>query len=173
MARATCRCGHQLTVPDGSEQRVVCPSCGARVRVRSRPSSAEVPGDGYFRFSCPCGRRLKVPADAPPSHGKCPDCGRIVPVPAAGAGPGSRTDELQADEARALDAWAARHREAGSRVPENIPPGPDVPAAATPAAAGPAGDRIEAGLRLCPNCRRPVHLGSEVCRHCGAAVPKG
>jgi hypothetical protein len=32
--------------------------------------------------------------------------------------------------------------------------------------------KVEAGLRVCPRCGRPVHLSAEVCRQCGASVPK-
>ena len=32
--------------------------------------------------------------------------------------------------------------------------------------------KVEAGLRVCPRCGRPVHLGAESCRHCGAHVPR-
>jgi hypothetical protein len=44
---------------------------------------------------------------------------------------------------------------------------------ATPEAPGPAAPvKIEAGLRVCPRCGRPVHLGAETCRQCGAHVPR-
>src|SRR5947209_6999252 len=83
MPRATCRCGQELNVPDEGPARAVCPKCGAKVKIRK----SGPPADGFIRFFCPCGRRLKVNAARPPSHGKCPDCGRVVPVP-AGAVPG-------------------------------------------------------------------------------------
>jgi len=180
MPRATCRCGHQLSVPEGRDERIVCPNCGAKVRVRSRgpspgPSQSQsgsgpMPTDGYPRFSCPCGRRLKVSAEAPPSHGKCPDCGRIVPVPTLGdTGPEARTEELRPEEAGSLEQWSAEHRQRGSRVPTNVPPGASAPSSVSPS---PADQPVEAGLRLCPNCGRPVHLGSETCRHCGTSVPR-
>ncbi|RUL83649.1 hypothetical protein [Tautonia sociabilis] len=165
MAKATCRCGQPLTVPDDRESRVVCPSCGAKVRVKAPGPEA---GDGFLRFACPCGRRLKVPSDRPPTHGKCPDCGRIVPVPNLGGAPEQRTDELLVEESQYLEQWAADHRRRGSRVPVNVPPGPDAP----PQHPQPRDERVEAGLRLCPRCARPVHLGSEVCRHCGTSVPR-
>src|SRR4051794_4986452 len=87
MPRATCRCGEPLNVPEGSE-RVVCPRCGARVKVRVPAVGPVLDSDGFLRFNCPCGRRLKVGGGRLPSHGKCPDCGRVVPVPTTG--PSSR-----------------------------------------------------------------------------------
>ena len=99
MARVTCRCGEMLTVTTGDPDRLTCSRCGAKIRVRrspaQRPEAAESE-DGYVRFNCPCGRRLKVRADERPEAGKCPDCGRIVPVPefdgteATAMSPGSR-----------------------------------------------------------------------------------
>ena len=170
MAKATCRCGQPLNLPEGREGRVVCPKCGAKVRIRASGGSAEsASGDGFLRFSCVCGRRLKVPSASPPSHGKCPDCGRIVPVPGVGSGPEQRTEELLAEEARFLQHWEAEHRQRGSRKPENIPSGPNAPPSNHPQSAG---ERVEAGLWICPKCSRPVHLGADVCRHCGTSVPR-
>jgi predicted RNA-binding Zn-ribbon protein involved in translation (DUF1610 family) len=169
MAKATCRCGQLLTVRDEREGRVVCPKCGAKVRIRLNRGPDATPGDGFLRFNCTCGRRLKVPAASPPSHGKCPDCGRIVPVPGVGSGPDQRTDELLPEEARFLEQWSAEHRDRGSRKPENVPSGPDAPPSNHPQSPV---EKVEAGLRLCPTCGRPVHLGSDVCRHCGTSVPR-
>ena len=83
MPRVTCRCGEKLKVdPDGPE-RIECPKCGAKIRLRRLPPPPPMgeAGDGFLRFLCPCGRRLKVPAADRPVAGKCPDCGRVVPVP--------------------------------------------------------------------------------------------
>jgi hypothetical protein len=171
MPRATCRCGQVLNFPDEGSDRIVCPKCQARVRVRRRPA----PSDGFLRFFCPCGRRLKVSAADPPSHGKCPDCGRIVPVPRS-SGPGSRppghpeadTTDLSPEDLAALDAWSRRHAARSG----------DLDAGKTPQvvivkpAQSPSSTRAEAGLRVCPNCKRPVHLGADVCRACGTPVPR-
>src|SRR3982751_3207685 len=82
MPQAKCRCGELLSFPDDGPNRVVCPKCQAKVRVRRADSSGGRP-DGFIRFPCPCGRRLKVSADRPPESGKCPECGRVVRVPTA------------------------------------------------------------------------------------------
>ena len=183
MPRAICRCGQSLTVPTSeSEGRVVCPGCGSRVRIRAKdPAPVSMPGsDGYIRFVCPCGRRLKVPSALPPSHGKCPDCGTIVPVPTA-ASPGTvpghpetETADLSPADLRTLEAWSHAHLDrAASRGPSGTlnlsgPVPPAKPKPPTPAAE----PRAEAGLRVCPRCHRPVHLGSETCPECGTLVPR-
>lgn len=175
MPRVVCRCGHTLKVsPDGPE-RVDCPKCSARIRVR-RASPQAADADPYIRFPCPCGRRLKVRNEGTPQAGKCPDCGRIVPVPASArvpvtssssssstAGPSpmagssrpeASTEEMSAVDLDMLDEWTKIHLDRASASPS------------------PAVSRIEAGLRVCPRCGRPVHLGAVACRECGAHVPK-
>jgi len=163
--------------------RVVCPKCSARVRVRRDPP-ATGPGDGFIRFNCPCGRRLKVrdgAANTPtPLAGKCPDCGRIVPVPAptsSGAlrlkshGAETPTEELSAGDFAALQQWAQLHL---ARTAGPAPEGPQAQAevAVAEPPPSPAAVKVEAGLRVCPRCGRPIHLSAVACRECGAAVPK-
>jgi endogenous inhibitor of DNA gyrase (YacG/DUF329 family) len=159
-----------LMIAPGDPDRVECPNCGARVRVRRRESmgggKAAGTGDGFLRFFCPCGRRLKVPAENPPSYGKCPDCGRVVPVPSATAlapaGPEDRTVDLSPAELAMLEEWAQDHR--ARRGPDRSP--------STAEHATFGGASVEVGLRVCPRCGKPVHMGAPACRHCGAAVPR-
>ncbi|WP_435008600.1 hypothetical protein P12x_005808 [Tundrisphaera lichenicola] len=174
MARATCRCGQPLEMPLGGADHVVCPRCEARVRIIRKGRNADPAtltpmgdGDGFIRFSCPCGRRLKVGASRPPTHGKCPDCATIVPVPTSPSRgrPASPietpTQEMSAADHAMLDDWAKGHASRGNgpkstaEMPQNSP-----------------ARRAEAGLRVCPKCGKPVHLGAEGCRACGIAVPK-
>jgi len=174
MPRATCPCGQPLDVPESGDERIVCPKCGARVRVRrGRPKS--LPPDGYIRFFCPCGRRLKVSAENPPSHGKCPDCGAVVPVPGAGASdvlpashPEALTEELSAEDLARLDEWAQRHLGPTYKPAQVHPAGGSSTAIQTTKPT----NRVEAGLRVCPKCGKPVHMSAVVCRECGAHVPK-
>jgi len=174
MPRATCRCGQALIVPDDGTDRIVCPECGAKVRVRlpaAREPAASVEG-GFLRFDCPCGRRLKVKAEggpSRPSHGKCPDCGRVVPVPATGLpgrdDPESPTEEISAADVAMLDEWTRRHAGGDvARAPSSTHPMPAIPKASPWTG--------EAGLRICPGCGKPVHLGASICRDCGTSVPK-
>jgi ribosomal protein S27E len=174
--KATCRCGHELPVPRDGSDRVVCSKCGSKVRLKINGAGGE---DGFIRFYCPCGRRLKVSSAHPPTHGKCPECGRIVPVPMVGTGRvEARTEDLRAEELAHLEQWASEHQTKGSRVPREV--GPSVDPDATPFVqrgpasllAEPAAPKTEAGIRLCPSCRRPVHLGADSCRNCGASVPR-
>jgi hypothetical protein len=177
-----------------------CPKCGARIRLRrpAPPQEKDETGDGYVRFLCPCGRRLKVPTVGQPVAGKCPDCGRIVPVPRSTkafsntnpakksglSDPEARTEELDNNDLAQLEKWAARHAAHPSR-PEGsltsttgllaVAPGGD-PAADvglfTPNMPPPSGVKFEAGLRVCPRCKKPVHLGAPNCRECGTAIPR-
>lgn len=238
MPRATCRCGQKLSIPVNGPERVVCPKCSARVRVRraSEKSGSGLEagagsGDGYLRFACKCGRRLKVrEADVTGAEhaGKCPDCGRLIAIPPGSASGQSAvgklkpyssetpTEEMTPAERLALDRWADRHLipqppqvqatpeprthakpPSRSRVrarsrpesppaegpyhdqdtisvvgPAPVPTPAPVPAAAPVAPASPSGSRVEAGLRVCPRCGRPLHLSAVACRECGAPVPK-
>jgi hypothetical protein len=201
MPRVTCRCGEKLNLgPDGPD-RIDCPKCGAKIRLRRSPplqAIDEAGGDGYIRFLCPCGRRLKVPAADRPVAGKCPDCGRVVPVPTSkktaaviGAGnrsaqsdPDARTEELDADDLVQLERWSSRHAETAARAdgPVSTATGLHVASTSsdTDAQAGfapplmppPSAVKFETGLRVCPRCKKPVHLGAAICRECGTPVPR-
>jgi DNA-directed RNA polymerase subunit M/transcription elongation factor TFIIS len=147
-----------MTLPADGPDRIVCPKCSAKIRVNREKLDGT---DEFIRFSCPCGRRLKVKASGSPQAGKCPDCGRIVPIPSASssaltgtAHPESRTAEMSPDDVAMLDAWSKRRQGA--------------PAAAKTAAPV----KSEAGLRVCPRCGKPVHMGAIACRECGTHVPK-
>lgn len=159
MPRVNCRCGEVLSVSTDSPDRVVCPKCGAKIRVRRTLKAGDI--DGFIRFACPCGRRLKVRVTEGAQAGKCPDCGRVVPVPKSSESLGpvdsdATTQDLSPEELARLDEWA---RQRATGLP-SVPPYP------------PAAAKSEAGLRVCPQCGRPVHMGASVCRQCGATVPK-
>jgi hypothetical protein len=198
MPRVTCRCGERLKVqPDGPE-RIDCPKCGAKIRLRHAAPPQAVPrvGDGFLRFLCPCGRRLKVLAADRPVAGKCPDCGRVVPVPTSAQANSdlsstkrgqqsdseARTEELDTDDLARLETWGAQYA-ANPNLPEGplstatgihtIAAGSDsVLGFSTPAAAQASEVKFEAGLRVCPRCKKPVHLGANNCRECGTPVPR-
>ena len=180
MPRATCRCGQELNVPgDGTGRAiVVCPKCNARVRVRvGKPRNASA--DGFIRFFCTCGRRLKVSGEQPPKFGKCPDCGKVVPVPTAAAAadqplppnhPETPTEELMHRRHRHLGRVdAPSRREVGPRLRPAHHRGrlehrhPD-PAAHRPGRGRPP--RLPEVRQAAPPER------TVTCRDCGAAVPK-
>ena len=185
MSRVTCRCGETITVDSSSgPERVDCPKCGAKIRLRRR-TSADDPsdqGDGFIRFYCPCGRRLKVRSGGGQTTGKCPDCGRMVPVPGVGVGgrtdPDTKTADLDPQDVAMLQEWTERHTGRSSAADA----GPDVTPTGVPhirvggpgftEAAGPSVVSFEAGLRVCPRCGKPVHISTTSCRECGAAVPR-
>lgn len=186
MPRASCRCGQQLVFPPGGLGRIVCSRCGATVRLRPavKSSASSIVGDGYLRFLCPCGRRLKVQSNDPPSHGQCPDCGRVVPVPTetmAGTDPRhpeTPTEDLLPTDRARLDTWAQAQRArqqtaaAGSPALASKLSEPEPTQAAGSTAEGPVVSRNERGLRLCPSCGKPLHMAAETCRDCGSATPK-
>ena len=190
MPRATCRCGQKLSLPVNGPDRVICPKCSARVRVRRDPARLG-PGDGFVRFNCTCGRRLKVRADAAgaatPQVGKCPDCGRVVPVPSPGGSSGAvkqiksyspetPTEEMSPEDFAALERWAESHL--GKAAPSVTGPfvparaAADEPATVAAPAPPPFSVKVEAGLRVCPRCGRPIHLSAVACRECGAPAPR-
>jgi hypothetical protein len=201
MPRVTCRCGEKLNLdPDGPD-RIECPKCGAKIRLRRAPAAqavGEAVGDGYIRFLCPCGRRLKVSAADRPVAGKCPDCGRVVPVPPsqktiAAVAPNkqttqndseARTAELDAEDMAQIKAWAKRHTSSTVQAagPGSTATGLHVVAAssdpnaqvgfAPPMMPPPSVVKFETGLRVCPRCKKPVHLGAAICRECGTPVPR-
>ena len=179
MAGATCRCGQPLEIPPGGVEHVTCPRCSAKVRLirKRRPgdasssSSGIAPGDDFIRFHCPCGRRLKVSAIDRPSHGKCPDCGRVVPVPAGGSGGESPTEELAAVDVAMLEAWTKSHLVRGKGKGKGNGNGEGPKSTAEMAQSAP-GRRAEAGFRVCPRCGKPIHLNADTCRGCGTPVPK-
>jgi DNA-directed RNA polymerase subunit M/transcription elongation factor TFIIS len=180
MPRATCRCGHILEIPDDGRERVVCPKCSAKIRVRRKGVRLD-DGDGFLRFSCPCGRRLKVKIDpdvGPPEAGRCPDCGRTVPIPSRASSsealstghPEAATEELSEADMAMLNAWSQRRR-AQAAAPAEATTGQHTVSTPDPSPP-PSTMKIEAGLRVCPRCGKPVHLSAVVCRECGAHVPK-
>ncbi|GAC1450772.1 MAG: hypothetical protein NVSMB9_35450 [Isosphaeraceae bacterium] len=191
MPLATCRCGQKLSLPSNGPDRVICPKCSARVRVR-RDALKVSSGDGFIRFDCPCGRRLKVRAESAsglgstPRTGQCPDCGTVVPVPSASSSGLTKpkdnletpTDELSAEDLVALDQWSqgrlalaqARSPTAAAAVVDPRAE-PASPPGSTPVPP-PSSLKSEAGLRICPRCGRPIHLGADTCRECGVLVPK-
>jgi hypothetical protein len=123
MSKVKCRCGNEVLfepAPGADTVKVLCHRCGSRIRVRissseKQPLESPKKSDGFVRFFCPCGRRLKVIAKAAmPSHGRCPDCGRTVPVPAP---ENTRMDdpaemptsELSPEEVAVMNGWRSRY----------------------------------------------------------------
>ncbi len=194
MPQVTCRCGENLPVPPESPDHLDCIRCGARIRLRRPKPRANIGiGDGFIRFLCPCGRRLKVSADVRPKAGKCPDCGRIVPVPTSTYGTlkhsasknetEARTEDLDANDLAELEKWSAGHAMVSDRVDAesaktSLAPfirGADYNDERSPAPIViPQASMVkfETGLRICPRCKKPLHLSADNCRACGMPVPR-
>jgi hypothetical protein len=137
-----------------------------------------------------------VPASDRPVAGKCTDCGRIVPVPKSPPidlnpslansklnDPEARTAELDAGDLVQLQEWAAKHAAKPDHVESMASTtgfmaiGGDPSAEPIPHSLGPAMPpastvKFETGLRICPRCKRPVHLSAANCRECGTPVPR-
>jgi hypothetical protein len=194
MPRVTCRCGEKLKVPHENPEYMICTRCGARIRLRRpKPEVSDPTGDGFIRFLCPCGRRLKVPAASRPKAGKCPDCERVVPVPTTAFGTlkltvgrneaDARTEDLDKADLAELEKWSIRHlanfhqadgdpaRTAAAR--SALLATADEGLALPPSAMSQASVvKFETGLRVCPRCKKPLHLSADNCRECGMPVPR-
>jgi hypothetical protein len=99
-----------------------------------------------------------------PASVKQPGSSQLVPT----GNPESVTEELSTADLAALEQWKQRVTEA--RVPAADAHASTATMAVPPTPA--TGGKVEAGLRVCPRCGKPVHLSSIVCRECGAHVPK-
>jgi len=66
-----------------------CPRCGSQVRIPAKSGSereaislkSEEPEEEFIRFSCTCGKRLKMPEEYAGKSGKCPNCKKQIQVP--------------------------------------------------------------------------------------------
>ena len=193
MPQIICRCGEKLKVPPECLEPIKCPRCNARIRVRPElPKGNATDEDGFIRFHCPCGRRLKVPAEEPPKAGRCPDCGRVVPVPTSTLGilnlasgkndVETRTQDLDASDLAELKKWSDRYRAESDQAQDNsvnnrsvtVLLGPDNDKAGLHSTTIPRASvvKFETGLRICPQCQKPLHLGANNCRDCGIPVPR-
>jgi DNA-directed RNA polymerase subunit RPC12/RpoP len=93
--RTACACGTSIKVARQYVGRAVrCPHCGRGVVIppqsdafgaplpptatRHAPAAAQ---DGFIRFVCPCGKKLKMPAHYAGRSGKCPQCGAQLRIP--------------------------------------------------------------------------------------------
>ena len=193
MASITCRCGEKVKLPSEKRAYVKCGGCGASIRLRSLPhSETAYENDGFIRFFCSCGRRLKVRAQARPKVGKCPDCSRVVPVPVgkdgnsnlsiANADSETRTQDLDVLDLSELKKWSAKYLaeygESENCLKQTRPAtsilevhkynfgaihGETLKSSVV---------KFETGLRICPQCKKPLHLGADNCRECGIFFPR-
>jgi hypothetical protein len=131
--------------------------------------------------------------ESQPKAGKCPDCGRVVPVPTSASGTlkptvnrndaDARTEDFDVDDLAELEKWSARHLASsnqGEGDPARTGPAPIVPATNDDEELDLASSmmpqasvvKFETGLRTCPRCKKPLHLSADNCRECGMPVPR-
>jgi ribosomal protein L40E len=86
---------------------------------------------------------------------------------------------MDAADLERLERWASRYQAA---LNHNQQPGGESttshqalnavsPAAMAQDSSSPV-MKMEAGLRVCPRCGKPLHMSATVCRSCGEPVPK-
>jgi hypothetical protein len=98
-----------------------------------------------------------------------------MPAPSSGTlptgHPEASTEELSTTDLAVLDEWRERRQTVVARQAK--PPGVETTTVIpTLKPSPPDRGKVEAGLRVCPRCGKPVHLSAIVCRNCGAHVPK-
>ncbi len=84
-----CPCGKKVKFPAKYAGRTgSCPQCGRAIAIPQASSSAAAESamqsraaDGMIRFSCKCGKKIKVPNKYSGKAGKCPQCGAKIVIP--------------------------------------------------------------------------------------------
>jgi hypothetical protein len=100
-----------------------------------------------------------------------------------GNDPESRTEDLDAAELAMLENWSARHLANSGGLTGSLSTTGVIPVNSLaesdsniglPASAfiQPSVVKFETGLRLCPRCKKPLHLSADNCRECGMPVPR-
>ncbi len=85
---ATCSCGKVIKASRQYGGKMVrCPACKGVVLMPEsiRPADPAPAGahDGYIRFTCTCGQKIKMPGRYAGRRGKCPGCGAAIRIPSA------------------------------------------------------------------------------------------
>ena len=168
------------------------PACGGL----PPPEEMDAAGDGFVRFHCPCGRRLKVPAKGGPRRASAPTAGglsRSLRPRGPRQSPGK--NRYQAIPKHGPRKWTPTTWPAWKNGPRRIWPIPIAPATRAtkttslvpvlpgtdpvadtayinPATPPNSAVKFEAGMRICPRCKKPIHLGASTCRACGTPVPR-
>jgi membrane associated rhomboid family serine protease len=84
-----CPCGKKVKFPIRYAGRTgSCPKCGKPIAIPqvggNAPKESAIQsgaGDGMIRFSCKCGKKIKVPQKYSGKTGKCPQCGDRIVIP--------------------------------------------------------------------------------------------
>jgi len=84
-----CSCGKRVKFPVKYAGRTGrCPQCGRAIVIPDAACSPATEsamqssaGDGMIRFSCKCGKKIKVPSEYSGKTGKCPQCHAKIIIP--------------------------------------------------------------------------------------------
>jgi len=84
-----CSCGKKVKFPAKYAGRTGrCPQCGRAIAIAETSESSATESamqsggeDGMIRFSCKCGRKIKVPGKYSGKVGKCPQCHEKIIIP--------------------------------------------------------------------------------------------
>jgi membrane associated rhomboid family serine protease len=88
--RLKCACGKKLKVPAQFAGRTGrCPQCQKRFTIPDKrpaepeaaPQQPQKQKEPFIRFTCSCGKRVKVPADFAGKSGRCPRCQTHLKIP--------------------------------------------------------------------------------------------
>jgi membrane associated rhomboid family serine protease/predicted RNA-binding Zn-ribbon protein involved in translation (DUF1610 family) len=87
--KVVCSCGKKVKFPIQYAGRTgSCPKCGKPIAIpkdggsiteKSAMQSRVI--DDMIRFSCKCGKKIKVPREYSGKNGKCPQCGARIKIP--------------------------------------------------------------------------------------------
>ena len=94
--------------------------------------------------------------------------------------PNDRTEEMDAMDLERLERWASKHLAAGSRSVENAQDDSTGSYQSLQPAlleepvrnSAPSAVKMEAGLRVCSRCGKPLHMSATACRECGEPAPR-
>jgi hypothetical protein len=107
-------------------------------------------------LTCTCGKQLRLKDEAAGKKGKCPACGAIFQIPAAGG---------SAPAAHERPTPPATPRVAEPRAPDSNRLGVKV--------SRPPSSKIIVGAGPCPGCNAPLAKGAVMCVRCGYDVRTG
>lgn len=87
--RVFCSCGKKVKFPAKyAGRKGQCPQCGKAIVIPKAGGSTAAESamqgstiDGMIRFSCRCGKKIRVPSRYSGKTGKCPQCGAKIMIP--------------------------------------------------------------------------------------------
>ena len=196
MPRVTCRCGEKLKVPPESPEHMDCTRCGARIRLR-RPKPQG--NTANWRRIHPVSLPLRTPTKG--IGGGTAQGRKMSRLWTGRAGAYIRIWHIEADQRARMTprhgqriltppilpnsknglhaTWPVPVKLKAIRaktgpVPSVLRSGRQRRTLASCQTAIPQASvvKFETGLRVCPRCKKPLHLSADNCRECGMPVPR-